>query len=456
MISDAQVLIIDDDADILFTLQVLLESVSSELISLSEPQQIPQVLTSRQFDIILLDMNFSTDAISGEEGFHWLEQIRQISPGTPVIFITAYGDIDKAMRAVRAGAYDFITKPWQNERIIATVNAAVRYARSCQQNAMHSTQRDLISNQINLEFQEIIGNSPQIAEIFSTIKKIAPTDAEIIITGENGTGKELIARAIHRHSQHAKEVFLSVDMGAVNQELFDSELFGHVKGAFTGASQNRVGKIIAASGGTLFLDEIGNLPLEKQTRLLKVLEDRQSCPLGSNKYTPIDIRLICATNTNLDEAVEEGKFRRDLLYRLNTIEINLPPLRQRKQDIPLLCSYYLQIFNQKYHKNIKGCSQSALNRLSDYNFPGNVRELKHIIQRAVILCATNTISTDDLSLKSATKGSALRLHSLNIDVAEEKLVREALLRAEGNMSKAAKSLGINRTSLYRRLKKYGL
>ncbi|MCF7911717.1 MAG: sigma-54 dependent transcriptional regulator [Candidatus Cloacimonetes bacterium] len=456
MISDARILIIDDDADILFTLRVLLESISDELISLSDPQQIPQLLASSQFDVILLDMNFSKDAISGEEGFHWLQQIRHISPDTPVILITAYGDIEKAMRAVRAGAYDFITKPWQNEKIIATVNAAVRYARSCRQNAIHSTQRDLFNNQINLKFQDIIGNSPQITELFATIKKVAPTDAEIIITGENGTGKELIARAIHRHSARAEHVFLTVDMGAVNRELFDSELFGHVKGAFTGASQDRIGKIIAASGGTLFLDEIGNLPLDQQTRLLKVLEDRRSCPLGSNKYSSIDIRLICATNTNLDEAVEEGRFRRDLLYRLNTIEINIPPLRQRKEDIPLLCSYYLQIFNQKYHKNIKGCSQSAMNRLADYDFPGNVRELKHIIQRAVILCATNTISADDLSLKSTTKGSALRLQSLNIDAAEEKLVREALLKAEGNMSRAAKLLGINRTSLYRRLKKYGL
>jgi len=453
MLSDAKILIIDDDPDILFTLQVLLEPISQKLCLESSPKKLPKLLA--ESEIILLDMNFTSDAISGEEGFLWLKEIKKLNPHIPVIFITAYGDISKAIRAIQEGAFDFITKPWQNEKIIATVNAAVMFARAQAENAIHETQRDLMSDQADLEFKDIIGNSSQIKEVFNTIRKVAPTDAEILITGENGTGKELVARAIHRFSARRKEVFLSVDMGAVNRDLFDSELFGHIKGAFTGAANNRIGKIIAATGGTLFLDEIGNLTPDLQTRMLKVLEERQICPLGSNKTSQVDIRLICATNANLDDAVAAGAFRNDLLYRINTIEINLPPLRTRKDDIPLLCAYFLKIFNRKYNKEVKGCSQTALKRLLAYDFPGNVRELKHIIHRAVILCSGNTLSPDDLSLKSSAKGSSLRLHSLNIESAEEKLISEALVKYDGNMSRAASALGINRTSLYRRIKKYG-
>lgn len=456
MVNNARILAVDDDKDILFTIEVILEEIASELIVESDPSEIPQLLSEKSFDVILLDMNFTKDVINGEEGYYWLEKIKAIAPCVPVIFITAYADIDRAIKAIQAGAYDFITKPWQNEKLIATVNAAVHFSRSQQESRLITSQRKMIEDYADKEFNNIVGSSPQIREVFRTVKKIADTDTEVLITGENGTGKELIARAIHRLSKRRNEVFLSVDMGAVNQQLFDSELFGHKKGAFTGANQERVGKIAAAKGGSLFLDEIGNLTPELQARMLKVLEERRVCPLGSNKSVAVDVRLISATNLNLDEAVEEGRFRNDLLFRINTIEIHIPPLRERKADIPILCRFFISRFNKKYNKNIKGCSQSALRKMNAYNFPGNVRELKHIIHRAVILCSSNTITSEDLTLKTAVRCSSLKLYSLNIESAEEKLIKEALTKYSGNMSHAAKALGINRTSLYRRIKKYGL
>lgn len=456
MINDARILVIDDDQDILFTLNVLLESLCSELITETDPRKIPNLLSSQNIDSVLLDMNFTDDAIDGEEGFFWLRKIRELAPHVPVIFITAYADIDKAIRAIQAGAYDFITKPWQNQKIQATVNAAVNYSRSQARSNFNAMQRNIISAQADEEFRDIVGNSHKIREVFETVKKVANTDADILITGENGTGKELIARAIHRLSARRKEVFLSVDMGAVNHQLFDSELFGHKKGAFTGAQKDRTGKIAAARGGTLFMDEIGNLPHELQSKLLKVLEERKVCPLGSNICQPVDIRLISATNANLDEEVEAGNFRNDLLFRINTIEINLPPLRERKSDIPVLCRFFISKFNSKYNKEITGCSKSAISKLMQYEFPGNVRELKHIIHRAVILCSSKSITPADLSLKASSSSKSLRLFSLNIETAEEKLINAALVKYNGNMSHAAKALGINRSSLYRRIKKYGI
>ncbi len=456
MITDARILIIDDDEDIIFSLRVMLDSICSNMESTIDPRDIPSLIRRNSYDVVLLDMNFNDDAISGEEGFYWLSRIKEINPELPVILITAYGDIERAIRAIHSGAYDFITKPWQNEKIIATVNAATNYARAEQKVNITKAQRDYLKKDIEHDFSDIIGDSEVMQGVLKTVRTVASTEADVLIIGENGTGKELIARALHKNSNRADEVFLSVDMGAVNGNLFESELFGHVKGAFTGANKSRVGKLVAANGGTLFLDEIGNLALEQQVKLLKVLEDRQNVSLGSNVKEEIDVRLISATNSNLDLDVEEGKFRADLLFRINTIEIHLPPLRDRLKDVPKLCNYFLELYNNKYNKQIKGLTNSALSKLMGYHFPGNIRELKHIIHRAVILCEDKAINSNHINLKNRMKGSKLKLDTLNIEAAEEALIREAIQKYQGNMTKAAKALGINRTSLYRRIEKYGL
>ena len=414
-------------------------------------------MKNESFDVILLDMNFAKGATSGKEGFSWLNKILEIDPSIVVVLITAFGDVEMAVRAIKEGASDFVLKPWQNEKLIATVSTAIRLRQSqIEANNLRSRQKQL-SADLDQPFHDFIGHSPVMAKVFATIQKLAKTDANVLILGENGTGKELVARELHRQSQRADEVFISVDMGAVSETLFESELFGHVKGAFTDAREERAGRFEIASGGTLFLDEICNLPLTLQAKLLTVLDSRNVIRLGSNKHISIDVRLICATNMPIHEMVAENKFRQDLLYRINTVEIHMPPLKERPEDIPLLMDHFLKIYCNKYNKPLKRMSPATMKRVEKYPWPGNVRELQHAIERAVIMSDSTTFQPSDFFFPSiGTKEDSLIFEDYNLEEMEKMVIRKALSKHGGNISLAAKELGLSRTSLYRRFEKYGL
>jgi DNA-binding NtrC family response regulator len=402
-------------------------------------------------------MNFTMDATSGVEGFLWLDKILQMDPSAVVILITAFGDVEMAVKAVKAGATDFVLKPWQNEKLLATISSALslRYSK-LEVDRLRSREKQL-SQDIDQRYHEMIGVSPAIQRVFATIEKVAATEADILILGENGTGKELVARALHRQSPRADEVFISVDMGAIAETLFESELFGHMKGAFTDARENRPGRFELASGGTLFLDEIGNLSLAMQAKLLSVLETRKVTRLGSNAARDIDIRLICATNMPIYDMVAKNEFRQDLLYRINTVEIILPTLRERQEDISLLVNHFLGIFTKKYQKTISGVSAPALKKLERYQWPGNIRELIHTLERSVILAESQILQPSDFLFPETDKEvEGVVLDSYNLDNVEKTVIRKALKKHEGNISHAAKELGLTRTSLYRRMEKYGL
>jgi DNA-binding NtrC family response regulator len=397
------------------------------------------------------------DATSGVEGFLWLDKILQMDPSAVVILITAFGDVEMAVKAVKAGATDFVLKPWQNEKLLATISSALslRYSK-LEVDRLRSREKQL-SQDIDQRYHEMIGVSPAIQRVFATIEKVAATEADILILGENGTGKELVARALHRQSPRADEVFISVDMGAIAETLFESELFGHMKGAFTDARENRPGRFELASGGTLFLDEIGNLSLAMQAKLLSVLETRKVTRLGSNAARDIDIRLICATNMPIYDMVAKNEFRQDLLYRINTVEIILPTLRERQEDISLLVNHFLGIFTKKYQKTISGVSAPALKKLERYQWPGNIRELIHTLERSVILAESQILQPSDFLFPETDKEvEGVVLDSYNLDNVEKTVIRKALKKHEGNISHAAKELGLTRTSLYRRMEKYGL
>ena len=422
-----------------------------------DPEKIPSLLGNENYDVILLDMNFTMDATSGVEGFMWLDKILQMDPSAVVILITAFGDVEMAVKAVKSGATDFVLKPWQNEKLLATISSALnlRYSK-LEVDRLRSREKQL-SRDIDQRYHDMIGVSPAIQQVFATIEKVAATEADILILGENGTGKELVARALHRQSQRADEVFISVDMGAIAETLFESELFGHMKGAFTDARESRPGRFELASGGTLFLDEIGNLSLAMQAKLLSVLEARKVTRLGSNAARDIDIRLICATNMPIYDMVAENEFRQDLLYRINTVEIMLPPLRERHEDISLLVDHFLRIFTKKYQKTITGVSAPALKKLERYQWPGNIRELIHTLERAVILVDSQMLQPSDfLFPEMDTEVEGVVFDSYNLDDVEKTVIRKALTKHEGNISHAAKELGLTRTSLYRRMDKYGL
>jgi len=428
-----------------------------EVVIESNPKKIPFLLNQASYDVILLDMNFTEDTTSGKEGFFWLEKILEQNPKAVVVMITAYGDVEMAVKALKLGATDFVLKPWQNEKLLATVLSAAKLSNSYKQvESLQKTNQHLVET---LSGGEIIGESKAIQQVLAMIERVAKTDANVLILGENGTGKELIAKAIHRHSLRAKEAFVSVDMGAISENLFESELFGHKKGAFTDAKEDRTGRFELAQKGTLFLDEIGNLPLTHQAKLLAVLQNRQITPVGSNKVIPIDIRLICATNLNIHQAVAEGNFRQDLLYRINTVEIHLPPLRERAGDIPILARHFLQKYAKKYHRPTPRLSAEATAFLESYPFPGNVRELEHALERALIMSDSELLSPDDFFFLKTTKtafSSPLTTSTLNLDDVEKDMIQKALDKYNGNISKAAKELGLTRASLYRRLEKYGL
>ncbi|MEI6455631.1 MAG: sigma-54 dependent transcriptional regulator [bacterium] len=456
MKEDLNIVIVDDDDYIRLSLKVLLDPFYKKITCLSSAEEIPEHLGRQGADVMLLDMNFSAGETSCREGIHWLKRVRELSPDTNVILITAYSDITVAVDAIKLGAIDFIVKPWENGKILATVHAAATLSKSQKTVSFLKDRQQALGSSSDLIQGEMIGESPAMKKIFETIGKAAPTDANILILGENGTGKELIARAIHRGSLRAGELFVTVDLSSIAETLFESELFGHVRGAFTDAKENRIGRFEAASGGTLFLDEIGNLSLAMQAKLLAVLQNRTLTRVGSNKTTGIDVRLVCATNKPLNQMVLENSFRQDLLYRINTVQIDLPPLRKRTDDIPLLIRHFMEIYGRKYNKTHLKVGNNLLERVMKYPWPGNVRELQHAVERALILCTGNSLSNEDFSFTMDMPPDLPVLEIFDLDHLEKKTIIDCLKKHNGNISKAAPELGLTRGALYRRLEKYGL
>ncbi|MBL7791836.1 MAG: sigma-54-dependent Fis family transcriptional regulator [Saprospiraceae bacterium] len=454
----ATILIIDDEEDILLTLKMLLKQHVDQVYTESNPYHLPRLLREYQPDVVLLDMNFRKGDTSGEAGMEWLKKIKALRPATQVVMITAYGETDKVVATLKAGATDFIEKPWRNEKLLATLHAALQLSRSEQEVLQLQTRQKLLNEHIDQLSGEIIGASEAMRQVFQTIDKVAATDAGVLILGENGTGKELVAREIHRRSHRKDEVFIKVDVGAIPESLFESELFGHKKGAFTDAKEDRIGRFEAASGGTLFLDEIGNIPIPMQVKLLSAVQQGEIVPVGANKPVQIDVRLICATNMPLYDMVAEKAFRQDLLYRINTVEIHLPPLRDRTGDIELLSRHFLQELAAKYKKPGLTIQPAAIEKLKNHSWPGNVRELQHAIERAIILTDDATLTPDDFLLQRETprKTAPTTEETLNLEAAEQEVIRKALRRHNGNVSKAAEELGLSRGALYRRMEKFGM
>ncbi len=458
MTINGTVLIIDDNEDVLLSLRLLLKPHVEQIITESNPNKIPELLQQKSVDVILLDMNFKQDAISGQEGLFFLDQILSIDPDAVVIFITAYGNTEKAVNAIKSGATDFILKPWQNEKLLATVFAGIRLRQSRNEILLQRSRVRQIADTVDTPFKEIISHSKAMQKVCETVQKVAPTDASILILGENGTGKEVVGRAIHRASLRNQEVFIPVDLGAIPETLFESELFGYEKGAFTDAKQAKEGRFEVANRGTLFLDEIGNLPLPMQAKLLTAIERREVIRLGSNSPKKIDIRLICATNANIFEMRNQGLFRQDLLYRINTVEIRIPPLRERPEDIYPLAQHYFDIFNRKYRKGLKKISQAAMLKLENYSWPGNIRELQHAVERAVILSEGTNLEPDDfvLEIQHTQTSDDFIFDTYNLDEIEKRVIKSVIEKTKGNISLASKMLGLTRASLYRRIEKHGL
>lgn len=450
-----KILIVDDNEDVLFALNLLLEPYTEKIKVATTPDRIEYFMTTFHPDLILLDMNFSRDAISGQEGFESLKQILQIDPQAIVIFMTAYADTDKAVRAIKAGATDFIPKPWEKDKLLATLTSGMRLRQSQQEVSILKEQVEVLSGQ-NTSENDIIGESSDMQEVFTTINKLSNTDANILILGENGTGKDVIARLIYRCSPRYGKPFVTIDLGSIPEQLFESELFGFEKGAFTDAKKSKAGRMEVATNGTLFLDEIGNLSLPMQSKLLTAIEKRQISRLGSTQTVPIDVRLICATNADIRQMVEDGNFRQDLLYRINTIEIHIPPLRERGNDIILLADHFLDRYTRKYKKEIHGLTREAKNKLLKYVWPGNVRELQHTIERAVILGDGSMLKPENFLFHTTSKQKKEEEVVLNLEQLERQAIEKALRISNGNISRAAEYLGITRYALYRKLEKLGL
>jgi len=454
--ADERILIVEDDRDILVAAKLLLKRHFAEVVTATEPERIPELMAVAPFDAVLLDMNFGAGERSGREGLRWLSRILELDRDAVVILITAYTAIDTAVEAIKLGAIDFVAKPWQNEKLIATVQAAIKLRRSRVETARLKDQNQELAAHLSRSSETMLGESETMRQVFRVITKAAPTDANVLILGENGTGKELVAREIHRQSMRASGVFMSVDLGAVAETVVPSELFGHRKGAFTGANENRTGRFQAASGGTLFLDELGNIPRHVQAVLLTALERREVVPVGSNAPVSVDVRVISATNVSRKELGDEATFRQDLLYRLNTVEIELPPLRERREDIPVLAEHFMRTYARKYGRPIQRLSQDAMATISAYPWPGNVRSLKHALERAVILCEGDTLRPSDFPLPRVERVAPEDGRpATTLAEVEREAIASALERHAGNVSHAAKELGITRTSLYRRMGKYG-
>ncbi|MGV3539485.1 MAG: sigma-54-dependent transcriptional regulator [Rufibacter sp.] len=447
----ASVLVVDDDPDVLTAVKLLLRPLVKEIITEKNPEHLPVLLKQQSFDVVLLDMNFVSSINTGNEGIYWLKKVKSLKPETAVIMITAYGDIDLAIRSLKEGAFDFVVKPWHNEKLLDTLQEAISGKAREGKNPAATTSRSGMG-------PELLGESEAMQEIFFKIKKVAPTDANILILGENGTGKELIAQAIHQHSLRAEKPFIKVDVGALTESLFESELFGHKKGAFTDAREDRAGRFEAAHKGTIFLDEIGNISLPQQAKLLSVLQNRQVIRLGTNEPVNIDVRLLCATNVSLADLASESRFRKDLIYRINTVEIVVPPLRKRGNDVVLLANHFIQVYTNKYFKPPLELTRKAIDKLKSYHFPGNVRELQYAIERAVIMADGDALDAQDIvfsPIESAPAEASLS-QATNLEELEKATIIRVLEKHNGVLTKAAKELGITRTALYRRLGKYEL
>jgi DNA-binding NtrC family response regulator len=469
---EGKILIVDDDEDILTAGKLLLKRHFSQVSTCNLPEHIPQFIRDQHFDAIILDMNFGPGESSGAQGFYWLNKILEINPQSVIIMITAHGGVDIAVEAMKLGATDFIAKPWQNEKVIATVSTAVLLGQSrSEAKNLRDTNKVLVQVSNSANQQAMVGRSSQMMKVQSLIQRSAPTEANVLILGENGTGKELVAREIHQQSLRAQQVFMSVDLGSISETLFESELFGHKKGAFTGAQSDRIGRLKAADGGTLFLDEIGNLPLHLQAKLLTVLEQRKVTPIGENIAVPFNVRVVCATNLSKDVLKDEQRFRQDLLFRLNTVEIYLPALRERPDDIKLLAQHYVELYSKKYNKaNLpaKEISVQALAAITAYPWPGNVRELRHAIERAMILSQGQILQPDDFQLEVSISDkrntvapapiadNPVMLNELNLEYLEKAAISQALKKHRFNISHTAKELGLTRAALYRRMEKHEL
>ena len=447
LLKNAKILIIDDDEDVLIALRLLLKSMVHTINVNKNPNTINDLIQKDKYDVVILDMNFNGLVNTGNEGLFWLKKIKELDSSIDVILITAYGDIDLAIRSLKEGASDFLVKPWKNEKLIESIKSVI--IKKKDNSITHS-----------LKFEKdtrIVGESEVMQDVFTKISKVAPTDANILILGENGTGKDLIAKAIHANSHRKNKPFVKVDVGALTSSLFESELFGYKKGAFTGANEDRIGRFEAANGGTLFLDEIGNITLGQQVRLLSVLQNRQVIPLGSNEAIDLDIRLICATNLALSDLANEHKFRKDLIYRINTVDIIVPPLRDRGTDITLISHYFINIYAEKYFKETFKLSPEFIKKLKSHSFPGNVRELQYVLERSVIMAENNVLKEEDLVFSAIERSTPASNNKIvNLETLEKNTILKVIEKNNGNISKSAKELGITRTALYRRLHKYDL
>jgi len=451
---DSKILVIDDNKSVLSALEILLQFEYKTVKTISNPNQISSFPNLADFDIVLLDMNFSAGVNTGNEGLFWLREIRKKAPQTSVVMMTAYGAVDLAVKALKEGAADFVLKPWNNDKLLATVKSAYELRKSRKEINKLKQKEGHLKQVINQNKNFIIGNSKALTAVLNLVGKVAKTDVNVLVTGENGTGKELIARELHKRSTLSNEVFIAVDMGSISESLFESELFGHTKGSFTDAKEDRAGKFEAANGGTLFLDEIGNLSLQTQAKLLSAIQNKVVVRVGSNKPIPVDIRLVCATNCNLDQMVADGLFREDLLYRINTIRVEVPPLRERDNDVLVLSDFYLKKFASKYGKPGLRMNQTAQEKLMSYQWPGNVRELLHTMERAVILSEGNVLRPTDFLLEAKSVMPA-ELGPSTLEEMEYLMITKALSQNEGNYSAAAEQLGISRQTLYNKLKKIG-
>lgn len=451
-----KILILDDNKSVLTALEMLLQIEFEEVFCLSNPNSLLSTIQQQNIDIVLLDMNFKAGINNGNEGIFWLNEIQKYDATISVVMITAYGDIQLAVKAVKEGAFDFILKPWDNNKLISTLHAAMKLRKSKIENVSLKNTTNTLKQELKPSSQIIIGQSEAIKKVLKIVKKVAITDANIFITGENGTGKELIAREIHKYSNRCEELLLTVDMGSISESLFESELFGHSKGSFTDAKEDRIGKFETANKGSIFLDEIGNLSLSLQSKILSVLQNRSVIKLGTNTPIPIDIRLISATNKDLNAMISDGLFREDLLYRINTITIELPPLRERGNDIVLLAEFYLRKYSSKYDKEGLKINQKAIQKLLKYKWPGNVRELQHSMEKAVILAEDKVLTEFSFTLNNNTSSPDLNMQNKTIEEMEKEMILNSITQEKSNMSSVAKNLGITRQTLYNKLKKYGI
>ena len=455
METKGKILIVDDNEDVLFALNLLLEPHVEKVKVTTQPSRIEHFMQTYEPDVILLDMNFSRDAISGQEGFDCLEQILGLDPEAVVLFMTAYADTEKAVRAIKAGATDFIPKPWEKVKLLATLSSAIKLRQSRREVKQLQARVEALSGQ-DKEVPLMIGQSKAMQEVFMTIRRLSDTDANILILGENGTGKDLVARSLRFFSPRQQGPFITIDLGSVPESLFESELFGYEKGAFTDARKSKAGRMEVASGGTLFLDEIGNLSMAMQSKLLTAIEKKRITRLGSTKNIPIDVRFVCATNANIRQMIEEGNFRQDLLYRINTVEIQIPPLRERGEDVLLLADHFLKKYAHKYKKEIQGLTRETKQKLMRYQWPGNVRELQHAMERAVILSQSAWLRPNDFILTPQSEKKNELEEVLNLEELELRAIKKALKRCAGNVSEAAELLGITRYALYRKMSKNNL